>query len=225
MSNCLMESHMSMTLKRALIFNATKAMFKAALAPLCSVEVVNRHKLPTRGPCYLACNHQSYLDGFLIFSIAWAPMSILADSIYYNWPVFKQICQANQVIPVAPAKLSPEILARAYELISQVIRGGGIVSLFPEGFVTRDGEVAEFKEGIQRVIQRDPAPVIPMALHGLWGSPFSLSGGKVLFKRPDSLRPSVRFNVGDPIPPQRVTASGLREEVMRLKQELIRDHA
>ena len=52
-------------------------------------------------------------------------------------------------------------------------RNGEIVGIFPEGRLTRSGELNPFRPGIERIVAETPVPVVPMALHGLWGSFFS----------------------------------------------------
>ena len=55
--------------------------------------------------------------------------------------------------------------------------------IFPEGKLTTDGEINEFKGGLTRILEETPVPVIPLALQGLWGSFFSRDPNKGLFKR------------------------------------------
>ncbi|MFX7784731.1 1-acyl-sn-glycerol-3-phosphate acyltransferase, partial [Acinetobacter baumannii] len=61
----------------------------------------------------------------------------------------------------------------AFVDIAQALHEGELVCIFPEGKLTRDGELNPFKGGVQKIIDRSPVPVLPMALRGLWGSLFS----------------------------------------------------
>ncbi|MGK7635297.1 1-acyl-sn-glycerol-3-phosphate acyltransferase, partial [Salmonella enterica] len=63
------------------------------------------------------------------------------------------------------------------------VRDGELVCIFPEGKLTADGEMNEFRAGIERIIEETPVPVIPMALQGLWGSFFSRDPNKGFFRR------------------------------------------
>ena len=49
--------------------------------------------------------------------------------------------------------------------------------IFPEGKLTRDGEINAFKGGIKKIVERTPVPVFPMALRGLWGSLLTRDSG------------------------------------------------
>ncbi|MNF95473.1 2-acyl-glycerophospho-ethanolamine acyltransferase [compost metagenome] len=55
--------------------------------------------------------------------------------------------------------------------------------IFPEGKLTADGEINEFKGGLTRILEETPVPVIPLALQGLWGSFFSRDPRKGVFRR------------------------------------------
>ena len=63
------------------------------------------------------------------------------------------------------------------------LKDGELVCIFPEGKLTGDGEINEFKSGLTRILQETPVPVIPLALQGLWGSFFSRDPAKGLFRR------------------------------------------
>jgi 1-acyl-sn-glycerol-3-phosphate acyltransferase len=127
--------------------------------------------------------------------------------------VFKQA----RTIPIAPAKVDAALLERAYDEIAATLEAGELVCVFPEGGLTPDGEIQEFKRGVERVIARTPVPVVPLALKGLWGSIFSREGGRAFLKMPRRWRSHIELVAGDPLDPALVTASGLRERVVALR--------
>ena len=88
--------------------------------------------------------------------------------------------------------------------------------IFPEGKLTTDGEIGEFKAGVTRILERTPVPVIPMALQGLWGSFFSRDPHKGLFHR---LWSRVTLVAGAPIPAREATQQVLRERVSELRAQ------
>ena len=75
-----------------------------------------------------------------------------------------------------------------------------------------------FKHGVTEILQRAPAPVIPMALRGLWGSVFSRSGGGN-WPRPihKGVMSRLTLAVGEPLDPAQVTPDGLQQIVMELR--------
>ena len=94
---------------------------------------------------------------------------------------------------------------------------GEVVGIFPEGRLTTDGAVGPFKTGIEQIIKRTPAPVVPMALRGLWGSFFSRRYGKVMGAFPRRFWSRVELAVDEPVPAEQATSTLLRERVVALR--------
>ncbi len=94
--------------------------------------------------------------------------------------------------------------------------------IFPEGKLTRDGEVGRFRRGLELILARDPVPVIPMALGGLWGSWFSHGGGPAFAKFPRRLRGRVELCVGRTFDPVGTKAVELEEAVRDLHRKATR---
>lgn len=92
-----------------------------------------------------------------------------------------------------------------------------MVCIFPEGRLTLDGEMGEFRPGIERILAESPVPVIPMALRGMWGGFFSPAGGKSFLKRPRRFWFRVEIAVGAPIAAAEATAGHLHEVVAALR--------
>ena len=94
---------------------------------------------------------------------------------------------------------------------------GDLLCIFPEGAISRDGALAEFKGGVMRLLEANPVPVVPLALQNLWGSFFSRAGGRAMskpFRR--GIFSRVDLVAGEPVPASAVTPAGLRERVARL---------
>lgn len=94
---------------------------------------------------------------------------------------------------------------------------GQLVCVFPEGKLTTDGEIDSFRPGIETIVRRDPVPVVPMALQGLWGSFFSHKDGPALSRPPRRFWSRIGIVAGAPWPAEKVTAAGLEAEVRRLR--------
>ncbi len=101
--------------------------------------------------------------------------------------------------------------------IARALEAGELVCIFPEGKISYDGELNVFRPGIERIIQRSPAPVIPVALRGLWGSFFSRKGGPAMRHPFRRFWSRVGVVVGDAVPASEVTAAGLQARVLALR--------
>jgi 1-acyl-sn-glycerol-3-phosphate acyltransferase len=121
-----------------------------------------------------------------------------------------------KAIPIASAKDDATILERAFELTAAALRDGELVCIFPEGRLTRDGEIGAFRTGLTRIVTETPVPVIPMAIAGLWGSMFSRRTPKIWQRMPRKLWHRVIVNVGEPVAPELAVPEELRERVRAL---------
>ncbi|MCB9596146.1 MAG: 1-acyl-sn-glycerol-3-phosphate acyltransferase [Sandaracinaceae bacterium] len=167
--------------------------------------------LPAEGPALLVANHVSYLDAAILGALSPRPIRFVMHRTFYGkWPLswFFRACGA---IPIAGQKEDPELLARALESIDETLARGEIVGFFPEGQLTKDGELCPFRPGVEGILARRPVPVVPVALQGLWGSFFSYAGGPPLEKWPRRFRSKVGVTVGRAIEPAQASAERLRQ--------------
>jgi len=129
----------------------------------------------------------------------------------FRIPLLRFFFRTAKAIPIAGSKEDPQMLEQAYEAIARELAAGELVGLFPEGSLTPDGEVAEFRSGIVRILERTPVPVIPMALSGLWRSIFARN------RSADRLFPRVRLVVGEPVTAAQASPEALRARVLELR--------
>ena len=173
--------------------------------------------IPEEGAAVLVCNHVSYVDALVISAACRRPIRFIMDHNIFKIPVLSFVFREGRAIPIAPAKEDAALLERAYDEVAKALRGGDLVCLFPEGQLTRTGDIQLFKSGVKRIVDATPVAVIPMALRGLWGSLFSREGGRAFFKRPRGPFSKVELAVGQPLPAAAVTPEGLQAEVRRLR--------
>jgi 1-acyl-sn-glycerol-3-phosphate acyltransferase len=133
------------------------------------------------------------------------------------------LARGMKAIPIASAKSDPRVFEEAFEAAATALRDGELVCIFPEGRLTPDGEIHEFRPGLTRILKETPVPVIPMALAGLWGSMFSRQGKKPWQRMPKKLWHRVIVNVGATIGPSDASPEGLRERVLALYEEAMRE--
>ncbi len=178
-------------------------------------------QIPEHGAAILICNHVSFVDALLIMAASPRPIRFIMDHKIFKTPVMGAIFRLAKTIPVAAHKEDPEIYAKAFAAADDVLAGGDLLCLFPEGAITRDGELQPFKGGIMKILEKRPVPVIPMALQNMWGSFFSRIDGTAMtkpFRR--GFYSSVRLMVGEPVAPVVVTPEGLQARVAELRGRL-----
>jgi len=180
------------------------------------IRVEGRENIPDEGPALLVCNHVSYVDALVIFASVGRPVRFAMYYKYFSIPVVRWLFQAAGAIPIATAKAAPEVLEKAYERIEQLLEQGELVCFFPEGELTRTGELNEFRPGVERIVEMRPVPVVPMALSGLWGTFFSREGKGVMHHVPKPLIHRVQLRIGAPNKPENVRRDELRRQVAAL---------
>lgn len=170
--------------------------------------------IPDEGAALLVCNHVSYVDALLIGGAVRRPIRFVMYYKIYNLPVLNFIFRTAGTIPIAGRGEDEAIHDQAFDRIARYLADGELVCIFPEGKLTTDGQIDEFKAGVMRILERTPVPVIPMALQGLWGSFFSRDPHKGFFHR---LWSRVTLVAGAPIAVDEATQKLLRERVMALR--------
>ncbi|MFZ6817762.1 MFS transporter [Undibacterium sp. Ji22W] len=182
------------------------------------VKGINVDKIPEEGAAVLVCNHVSYMDAIVIMAYSPRPIRFVMDHGIFKIPFLSWIFRTAKAIPIASAKDNPWLMEKSFVDIAQALHEGDLVCIFPEGKLTRDGEINEFKGGVMKIVERTPVPVIPMALRGLWGSLLSRDKGNP-FHRSFRRGPFSRLElvVGEPQDPDKISPERLQQQVKELR--------
>jgi 1-acyl-sn-glycerol-3-phosphate acyltransferase len=177
--------------------------------------------IPVRGAALLVCNHVSFVDAILLMAASPRPIRFVMDHRIFAIPVLGWLFRLGRAIPIASQKEDPATYAAAFEAARAVLDDGELLAIFPEGAITRDGTLGEFRGGVAKILSTHPVPVVPMALTNLWGSFFSrIERGRAMV-RPFRRGPfsTVGLEVGEPMPAADATPERLRERVAALLGE------
>ena len=178
---------------------------------------IERH-VPDEGPALLVCNHVSYMDALILSASIPRPVRFVMYYRIFRIPVMSWIFRTAKAIPIAGARENPELMQRAFEEIDAALAAGEIVGIFPEGALTKDGEIAAFKSGVEKILERRPVPVVPMALKGMWTSMWSRRDTRLGRMRvPRRFRAHVEVMAGEPMDGAAVDADVLEAKVRALR--------
>lgn len=192
----------------------TLRLFVVLICRICyKLKVINSEGVPEEGACVIVCNHVTLVDWLFLASGTDRPVRFVMLKSFYDMPVAHYIFRDGGAIPITSAKKDPETLARAFESIHEALQNEEMVIIFPEGALTTDGEVARFRSGVEKILERDPVPVLVTALKGLYGTRFSKCPN-----RRWHFRPPVEMVVGEMHSPEGLTAEVLRDKVLDLLQ-------
>ncbi|MEC8917680.1 MFS transporter [Salinicola sp. LHM] len=197
---------------------ALRLLIFALVQVLYRLRCRGRHHVPATGPALVVCNHVSFMDALVLGGACPRPLRFMMDRPIYENPWINWFFRIAGAIPVDSDRRDPGGVRRALEEVSRALRNGEVVMIFPEGRLTPDGEVQAFRRGLDLVLARDPVPVVPAALSGLWGSWTSNKDGKALTKWPRRLRARVLLVFGEPIPAGYSPRRTLERRVRGLKR-------
>ena len=184
------------------------------------LRIKGREFIPEEGAAVVVCNHVSYTDALILAAASPRPLRFVMYAPIYEMPLINGFCRIAGAIPINNARNTPSAMRRTFRQIKKALDAGEVVMIFPEGQLTRNGEIGSFQRGIERIIEETPVPVIPAALSGLWGGWGTHKGSAPFSGWPKKIHTRVRMMFGEPVPPEQVTRELLYQRVCQLKQYL-----
>ncbi|MCB1614949.1 MAG: MFS transporter [Pseudomonadales bacterium] len=173
--------------------------------------------VPEKGAAVIVCNHVSFVDALILAGAVRRPIRFIMYKPIFRIPVLNFIFRTGRAIPITSRYEDEQAFEMAFKHISAGLKAGDLLCIFPEGKLTRDGEMNEFKKGIERIIASDPVPVVPMALRGLWGSFFSHHDGGAFRGLPRKIFSRIELVAAEPVAADQVSADLLFERVKALR--------
>ena len=178
--------------------------------------------VPDEGAAVLVCNHVSYVDALVLSAAIPRPVRWVMYHRIFDIPFLSWIFRTAKAIPIAGAREDPALMQRAFDAIDAALAEGELVGIFPEGTLTKDGNIAPFKSGVEKILERSAAegrlvPVVPLALRNLWGSMWSRRDSRLgRMRLPRRFRAHVELAAGVPMPPT-ASAEELEARVRELR--------
>lgn len=145
-----------------------RIILKIMATPRYKLKVTGLNQLPHEGGVLLLGNHISWIDWAILQLASPRPIRfVMLRSIYEKWYLkwFLDLCG---VIPIARGSSKDALRA-----ISESLKNGEAVALFPEGHISQNGTLSTFRSGFERAVEGTGASIVPFYLHGLWGSKYS----------------------------------------------------
>ncbi len=214
------------------IMNAAVALFIFKLVPefilrlliwlvvhmVYRVRKIDLDRVPDDGPAVLVCNHVSFVDALVLAGCIRRPIRFVIYYRIFRLPILSFVFRTANAIPIASSHEDPEMTNRAFDQISNALKQGDLVCIFPEGKLTENGELAAFKSGISKILEHDAVPVVPLALRGLWGSFFSRKYGNAMTRWfPRGWFNKIDLVAGDAIEAGNATRETLYQQVLALR--------
>ncbi|WP_448095970.1 MFS transporter [Luteibacter yeojuensis] len=182
------------------------------------VRVDGLKNVPDEGAALVVCNHVSFMDPLILMANVRRPMRFVMYYKIFNLPLLRFVFRTAKAIPIAGRSEDPALMERAFELVDEALANGEVVCIFPEGGITRDGTIQNFRPGVDRILARRPVPVVPLALRGMWGSIFSRRDSALRRARiPRRFWSRIELVGGTPLPAADANAAVLEARVTELR--------
>jgi acyl-[acyl-carrier-protein]-phospholipid O-acyltransferase/long-chain-fatty-acid--[acyl-carrier-protein] ligase len=170
--------------------------------------------IPARGGVLLIVNHLSYIDPIVLQMACPRPIRFIGYKGLRENPFFDWGFRVSGVISIS-ATSPADGMRRAIKALA----AGEVVAIFPEGHISRTGQLMSIQRGFEVIARRAGVPVVPAFIDGVWGSVFSFAGNRYLWKPPRVMPTPVFVQFGAPIPPDRVSPSGARQALLDVGAE------
>ena len=135
-------------------------------------EIINPHKEDFSQPAVIICNHQSFVD-ILLTSMLHPKLILLTNNWVWNSPVFGQVVRMADYYPVAQG------IENSIDLLSERIREGYSIVVFPEGTRTTEDHPKRFHKGAFFLAEKLELDILPILIHG---SGYTITKGDFLLK-------------------------------------------
>ena len=164
----LLANNSSLELPSTSVFYPLHAkLFKSFLKLNNRLKIVGEKNVPKKGPFIIAPNHQSFLDGPIVASgLSYKTLRnsyFFATEEHVKHPVVKSLAKRNNIILMEKRNLKNSILK-----LSEVLKLGKNVVIFPEGSRSYDGEMVPVKKTFAILNKELNVPVVPVCIRGAY---------------------------------------------------------
>ncbi|HWA87787.1 MAG TPA: AMP-binding protein [Opitutus sp.] len=167
--------------------------------------------IPATGGVLLIANHLSYVDVVVLQLACPRPIRFVGfQGLGRNW-FFDLVLRWSGTILITAGNPIEGMKAAV-----RTLRAGELVCVFPEGHISRTGQLMRIMRGFEVMARHANVPVVPAAIDGLWGSVFSFAGNKYLWKSPRLMPTAVFVAFGAPAAPAEATVAWARKALLDL---------
>jgi glycerol-3-phosphate dehydrogenase (NAD(P)+) len=145
-----------------ILYWVCRSVIETVLFAYFRLDKIGREHIPRTGAAIIASNHRSFMDPWVIGTMARRPIYYVAKSELFRNRFLAWFLSALGAFPVQRGFGDQDTIRTANELLAR----GEIVLIFPEGTRTRPGPLGKPKRGVGRLALESGAPVIPLAIFG-----------------------------------------------------------
>jgi acyl-[acyl-carrier-protein]-phospholipid O-acyltransferase/long-chain-fatty-acid--[acyl-carrier-protein] ligase len=170
--------------------------------------------IPAQGGAVIIANHLSYVDPVVLQLACPRPIRFIGHtSLRHHW-FFDWVFRLSGALSISADKPM-----EAIKLAIKAAEAGEVVAIFPEGHISRTGQLMAIQRGFEVIARKAGVPIIPAFIDGVWGSVFSFAGNTYLWKSPRLMPTPVFVQFGAPIPHEQATPAHARKVLLDLGAE------
>ena len=185
----------------AAIYAAPRASLRIFVASIVHAthrfRVAHAERLPASGPAVVVANHLSWLDGFIVVLSSPRLIRMVVYAPNIRGKFLRMLSDQWRFILFDP---KPKSMGQALKAIQSGLTAGDVIGIFSEGGISRTGQIMGFKRGLEWILERVEAPIVPLHIDGMWGSPLSFSEGRYFTTWPRVFRRPLTLTYGTPLP-------------------------
>jgi acyl-[acyl-carrier-protein]-phospholipid O-acyltransferase/long-chain-fatty-acid--[acyl-carrier-protein] ligase len=175
------------------------------------LTVCGLQHIPSRGGVLLLGNHASWIDWAVLHLAVPRPVRFVMTRRYYDRWYLRWFLDLYRVIPITSSAASKSAL----RTITDTLKAGECVVLFPEGAISRNGQLGPFRRGFSIPARQAACPIVPFYMRGLWGSRWSAVSRHFRRNTDGTMARDVNLCFGPPLPAE-ATAQEVKDAVHRM---------
>lgn len=192
----------------------TRLTFILLTTTFYKIRITGKENIPKKGPALLVANHLSATDAFFMMAAIDRPVRFIMSETHYNKWWLKPFALAMNALPVQYSG-KPAAFKKSMRLAGKQLKRDQIICIFPEGQVSRTGNMQPFREGVEEIVKDRNCPIIPVNLDRVWGTIFSPIGGRYIPRRPQNIPHPLTVSFGKPLPAT-TPFTAVRQEIRKL---------
>jgi len=159
------------------------------------LQVIGLNNMPAQGGVLMLGNHISWIDWAMVQMASPRPVRFVMERVIYERWYLRWFLDFFGVVPISRSQSRHSL-----EVVTQMLNDGEVVCLFPEGTLSKNAQLSEFKRGFELAAKDADALILPFYLRGLWGSRFSNASDKLKETRRDGRTRHIIVAFGPTLP-------------------------
>jgi len=147
------------------VYRISYVLFLGILKLFFRIEIKGKENIPSKGPAILVANHSSVLDPPIVTCCTKRIIHWMVAAWVYKTKLLSLIVKRLPFLKVEPGKgNNKEALKKAVDILNK----GEMIGIFPEGGLSRNGELNPFLSGTAYIGIKSKAPIIPLYIKGAY---------------------------------------------------------